>query len=191
MAAELQLATPTTAALNGEVLDPAALAVRAAEVAARQRSPETRRTYAAVYRSFAAFLGPSSTAAEVTPETVRAYRDALERAGRAPTTVAKHLSALRGLAEALGADAAVRTVRSARVGRGEPRSRMTSGRGCCACPTAERGRESATSRYCTYSAPPACAAPKPPPSSSPTSTSAAEPATPGYARRSRARRAGG
>jgi integrase/recombinase XerD len=122
MAAELQLATPTTAALNGEVLDPAALAVRAAEVAARQRSPETRRTYAAVYRSFAAFLGPSSTAAEVTPETVRAYRDALERAGRAPTTVAKHLSALRGLAEALGADAAVRTVRSARVGRGEPRA---------------------------------------------------------------------
>lgn len=121
MAAELQLATPTTA-LDGEVLDPAALLLRAAEVAARQRSPETRRTYAGVYGSFAAFLGPSATAANVTPETVRAYRDALERAGRAPTTVAKHLSALRGLAEALGADAAVRTVRSARVGRGEPRA---------------------------------------------------------------------
>jgi hypothetical protein len=104
--AELQLTTPAMAALDGEVLDPAALVVRAAEVAARQRSPETRRTYAAVYRSFAAFLGPSATAADVTPETVRAYRDGLERAGRAPTTVAKHLSTLRGLAEALGSDAA-------------------------------------------------------------------------------------
>jgi len=53
---------------------------------------------------------------------VRRYRDRLEQAGRSPATVAKHLSALRGLAEALGADQAMRTVRSARVARGEPRS---------------------------------------------------------------------
>ncbi|HEX5923146.1 MAG TPA: hypothetical protein VFY45_04900 [Baekduia sp.] len=37
-------------ALSGEVLDPCGLAARASEVAARQRSPETRRTYAAVHR---------------------------------------------------------------------------------------------------------------------------------------------
>lgn len=111
----------TTAAV--EVLDPASLAARAAEVAARQRSPDTRRTYAAVYRSFGAFLGPDATAAAITPEAVRAYRDALEHAGRSPATVAKHLSALRGLADALGAgDPALRTVRSARVARGEPRA---------------------------------------------------------------------
>ena len=88
----------------------------------RQRSPETRRTYAAVYRSFGAFLGPHATTQDLTVEAVRAYRDALERAGRSPATVAKHLSALRGLAEALGVDAQLRTVRSARVARGEPRA---------------------------------------------------------------------
>jgi site-specific recombinase XerD len=53
---------------------------------------------------------------------VRAYRDALERVGRSPATVAKHLSVLRGLADAVGADAAMKTVRSARVARGEPRA---------------------------------------------------------------------
>jgi integrase len=59
----------------------------------------------------------------VTPESVRTYRDALERAGRSPATVAKHLSALRRLADALGAgDPALRSVRSARVARGEPRA---------------------------------------------------------------------
>jgi site-specific recombinase XerD len=106
-----------------EVVDPAGLGARAAEVAARQRSPETRRTYAAVYRTFGAFLGPHATPDDLTAEAVRAYRDQLERAGRSPATVAKHLSALRGLADALGgADAQLRTVRSARVGRGEPRA---------------------------------------------------------------------
>jgi site-specific recombinase XerD len=109
-------------ALRGEVIDPRGLTARAAEVAARQRSPATRRTYAAVYRSFAAFVGPQATAEDLTPEAVRAYRDALERCGRSPATVAKHLSALRGLADGLGADQAMRTVRSARVARGEPRA---------------------------------------------------------------------
>jgi integrase/recombinase XerD len=112
------LATP----LVGDVVDPTGLAARAVEVAARQRSPETRRTYAAVYRSFGAFLGPHVTPDDLTAEAVRAYRDALERAGRSPATVAKHLSALRGLAEALGLDAQLCSVRSARVGRGEPRA---------------------------------------------------------------------
>jgi site-specific recombinase XerD len=116
-----QLEHITSAA--AEIVDPGGLAARAAEVAAPQRSPETRRTYAAVYRSFGAFLGPAATVAAVTPEAVRAYRDALERSGRSPATVAKHLSALRGLADALGtADQALRAVRSARVARGEPRA---------------------------------------------------------------------
>jgi hypothetical protein len=35
-------------------------------------------------------------------QRVRAYRDELERAGRSPATIAKHLSALRTLAPALG-----------------------------------------------------------------------------------------
>ena len=105
-----------------EIVDPAALAVRAAEVAARQRSPETRRTYAAVYRNFVAFLGPDATVQEFSAEAVRGYRDQLEQAGRSPATVAKHLSALRGLAEALELDLQLRSVRSARVARGQPRA---------------------------------------------------------------------
>ena len=56
-----------------EVVDPAGLSARAAEVAARQRSPETRRTYAAVYRAFGAFLGPDAALDDVTAEAVRAY----------------------------------------------------------------------------------------------------------------------
>jgi site-specific recombinase XerD len=76
-----------------------------------------------VYRAFGAFPGPDAAPTDLTPETVRAYRDALERAGRSPATVAKHLSALRGLADALGVETQqVRTVRSERVGRGEPRA---------------------------------------------------------------------
>ena len=124
MAPQLQPAAPTlTTPIAGELVDPGGLTVRAAEVAARQRSPETRRTYAAVYRAFGAFLGPEATPADLTPEAVRAYRDALERTGRAPATVAKHLSALRGLADALGVETQqLRTVRSQRVGRGEPRA---------------------------------------------------------------------
>jgi hypothetical protein len=69
-----------------DVVDPASLAERVAEVAARQRSPETRCNYAAVYRSFDAFLGPGAAAGEVTPEVVRGYRDAL----RARRPLARH-----------------------------------------------------------------------------------------------------
>jgi site-specific recombinase XerD len=122
MASELQPAATPLTAVVGQLLDPAGLAARAAEVAARQRSPETRRTYAAVYRSFGTFLGLDATAEDLTPETVRAYRDQLERAGRTPATIAKHLSALRQLATELDADPAIRTVRSQSVARGEPRA---------------------------------------------------------------------
>jgi len=50
MALQLEPASPVSAAAVGELMDPSRLAARAAEVAARQRSPETRRTYGAVYR---------------------------------------------------------------------------------------------------------------------------------------------
>lgn len=105
-----------------EVRDPRSIAGRAQELAARQRSPETRRTYAGVYRSLVAFLGgPGAGADALTPEAVRAYRDHLEAADKAPATVAKHLSAIRLLADELGVDHAVRGVRSERVEQGEPR----------------------------------------------------------------------
>ena len=68
------------------------------------------------------FLGPEATAEDITAEAMRAYRDQLERAGRTPATIAKHLSALRQLAPALGADPAIRTVRFQSVARGEPRA---------------------------------------------------------------------
>jgi site-specific recombinase XerD len=123
MARELQPpAVAATRAVTGELLDSTGLAIRAPEVAARQRSPETRRTYAAVYRTICTFLGPEATAEDLTAETVRAYRDQLERAGRTPATIAKHLSALRQLATALDADPAICTVRSQSVARGEPRA---------------------------------------------------------------------
>jgi site-specific recombinase XerD len=113
---------PLPARVSADVVDVDGLGARAAEVAVRQRSPQTRRTYAAVYRSLLAFLGEHAAVEDLTPEAVRAYRDALERAGRTPATIAKHLSAIRGLAAAVGADADVRTVRSASVARGEPRA---------------------------------------------------------------------
>ena len=48
-------------------------------------------------------------------------RNPLERESRSPATIAKHLSALRAPAGALGVDG-VREVRGAKVGRGEPRA---------------------------------------------------------------------
>jgi hypothetical protein len=50
-----------TAGHAADVFDPSGLPARAAEVASWQRSPETRRTYAAVYRTFTAFLGPTAS----------------------------------------------------------------------------------------------------------------------------------
>ncbi len=108
--------------LSVEVIDRDELRAVALEVAARQRAPQTRQTYASVYGAFAAFVGPEATVMDVTAERVRAYRDLLERSGRSPATVAKHLAAVRGLATAIGADGAIRNVRSARVAPGQPRA---------------------------------------------------------------------
>ena len=109
-------------AVAADVVDADGLAARAAEVAARQRSPQTRRTYAAVYRSPVAFVGEHPSSRISRRRRCADTANALERADRSPATIAKHLSAIRGLAAAVGADAEVRTVRSASVARGEPRA---------------------------------------------------------------------
>jgi site-specific recombinase XerD len=91
----------------------------------RSRPGSVRRrrgAYAAVYRTFIAFLGPTASPEDLTAQAVRSYRDQLERAGRTPATIAKHLSALRQLAQALEADPAIRTVRSQSIARREPRA---------------------------------------------------------------------
>jgi integrase len=59
---------------------------------------------------------------DLTPEAVRAYRDALEHADRTPATIAKHLSAIRGLATAVGAGRRRAHGPFASVARGEPRA---------------------------------------------------------------------
>jgi hypothetical protein len=88
------------------------------------------------------------------------YRDALERVGRSLATVAKHFSALRGLADAVGADAAIKTVRSARVARGEPRALdHDEWAWLLAFPTAAAAKASVTSPSFTCSAPPGGVAP--------------------------------
>lgn len=104
-----------------DVVDVLSLQARAAAVAADQGALLTRQTYASVYGAFCAFVGPDARADAFTAERVRAYRDELERAGRSPATIAKHLSALRTLAAALGTED-VRNVRGAKVARGEPRA---------------------------------------------------------------------
>jgi integrase len=109
-------------AVTGEVVDAGGLLGSALEVAARQRSPQTRRAYAGAYRAFCAGLGPGAGVEQLTAAAVRAYRDRLERAGRAPATVAVHLAALRRLAVELGADAKIADVRGERVPAGEPRA---------------------------------------------------------------------
>jgi site-specific recombinase XerD len=99
---------------------------------------------------------------------------------------------VRGLADAIGADQAMRTVRSARVARGEPRAlthdeyarllRMPDGR-------TRHGKRELALLHLLGSAGLRRAEAATSPSA--TSTSAAAPPIPGCARRSRARPAGG
>ena len=89
-----ELSAPTRA-IAGDVIRPDSLSELAAEVALGQGAPLTRTTYASVYRAFCAFAGPHVGPEALTRAHVRAYREALEHAGRSPATIAKHLSALR------------------------------------------------------------------------------------------------
>jgi hypothetical protein len=120
MASELQpAATPlTTEVVGGSSTQPASQPAPSRSPrgsARRRRGAPTPPCAGRLPRSWARTLDPRN----LTPETVRAYCDQLERGGRTPATVAKHLSALRQLAQALDADPAIRTVRSQRVARGE------------------------------------------------------------------------
>jgi integrase/recombinase XerD len=119
---ELVLADGLEALVHGEVLDPGSLVVRAAEVALRQPAPATRATYASVYRAFCGHLSPTAGVDALSAESVRCWRDSLEALGRSPATIAKHLSALRTLADALDADPQIGKVRSQSVARGQPRA---------------------------------------------------------------------
>jgi site-specific recombinase XerD len=107
---------------RGEVIDARSLRVRALEVAGRQAALGTRGAYAGVYRAFCAGLGPGVGVEGLSAESVGEWRDRLEGLGRSPATVAKHLSALRTLADALGADPRIVKVRSQTVARGRPRA---------------------------------------------------------------------
>jgi hypothetical protein len=109
-------------AVVGELVGDGELGVVAAEVAARQRSPQTRRAYAGAYRAFCVSLGPSPTRDAFTAAAVRAYRDRLEAAGRAPATIA-----------CISPRCGAWPSSSARM-RGSPRS------GPSACRAASRGR---------------------------------------------------
>lgn len=78
---------------------------QALALAARQRTENTRRAYAATYRSFCAFLetdGRPSTVEALTTKALRSYCESLQSHGRSQATVARHLSALRSLAQGLG-----------------------------------------------------------------------------------------
>ena len=119
-AALTQPASATPSSVAGELVVDGALAIAAAGVAADQPAVLTRSTYAGVYKAFCAFLGPGADRDELTRENVRAYRSSLEASGKSPATIAKHLSALRTLAAALGAHD-VHQVRGGKVARGEPR----------------------------------------------------------------------
>lgn len=117
---ELLPAPASRPTVIADVVDPGSLAMLAGAVAADQPATLTRSTYAGVYRAFCVFVGPHAGTDALTGEHVRAYRDTLERAGRSPATIAKHLSALRTLAAALRIEG-VGSVRGAKVARGEPR----------------------------------------------------------------------
>ena len=125
-AATITDAVPAVAAgVVGELVDPGSLAALAEEIARQQGAPLTREAYAGVYRAYSHFAGASAGPDALNAERVRAYRDQLERSGRSQATIAKHLSALRTLAAALGVEG-IRDVRGAKVARGEPRA-LTAG----------------------------------------------------------------
>ena len=91
---------------------------RALAIAASAAAPNTRRSYATAYRSFAAFLRTRYGTASVQTFTLAAvagWRDELTAQGLAPTSVAQRVSAVRRLAAAIGADPLVAQVRCTHV----------------------------------------------------------------------------
>jgi site-specific recombinase XerD len=83
-------------------------------IAACAATPNTRRAYATAYRAFAGFLRARYGEASIqtfTVAAVAAWRDHLQAHGLAPSSVAQRVSAVRGLAAAVGADPLVALVR--------------------------------------------------------------------------------
>lgn len=119
----MHLPTNTLQAAAVEIVDAGGLHELALSVAARQASPQTRRTYAGVYAALEAFLGPTARPEDLTAHQVARYRDHLEARKLAPATIAKHLSAVRVLLREIGLPDAHRAleIRSESVARGKPR----------------------------------------------------------------------
>ncbi len=122
-------APPATGQLvvaGGVVIDDTSLDQLADDVAGRQGASTTRRTYGAAYRTLLGHLrahhglGPGPVPVEAfSPRAIVSWRNALEQAGRAPSTIAVYLSAVRLLAAELGVD--VGPVKAGKVKRGQPR----------------------------------------------------------------------
>jgi site-specific recombinase XerD len=107
---------------GGELVDDFEQRVLAIAAAA---APNTRRAYATAYRAFIAFL--RARYGEASPETVTisavaAWRDQLAAQGLAPSTIALRVSAVRGLAVAIGGDPLVHQVRCTQVQQQRPKA---------------------------------------------------------------------
>lgn len=100
------------------------LLLRALGLAARQASANTRKTYGTAYRSLCGALGAGATPVDLTAARVEAWCDGLRRGGRAPSTIAVYLSAVRALADEVGADPAIRRLRTERAAPDPPQHLM-------------------------------------------------------------------
>lgn len=110
--------------MTQDLPDRPSLAAIAAAFAGREGTANTRKTYGTAYRSLVGFLGEDAGPEALSPAAVHAWRVDLESSGRAPSTVGVYLSAVRKLAEHLGADPAVRAVRGAPVLADPPQTLM-------------------------------------------------------------------
>jgi site-specific recombinase XerD len=111
---------------GGEPVDD--LEARALDIAAAAVAPNTRRAYATAYRAFVAFLRDrygEASAQTLTLAAVTAWRDELHAQGLAASTVALRVSAVRGLATAVGADPLVHQVRCTHVQPQRPKALST------------------------------------------------------------------
>jgi integrase len=118
-----QLALREPAQSGGEPVDD--LEARALAIAAAAAAPNTRRAYATAYRAFTAFLRAhygEASAQTLTLAAVTAWRDELHAQGLAASTVALRVSAVRGLAMAVGADPLVHRVRCPHVQPQRPKA---------------------------------------------------------------------
>jgi integrase/recombinase XerD len=117
-----ELALPErTVGGGGELLE--AFEQQVLAIAASAASPNTRRAYATAYRAFAGFLHARYGGASIetfTLAAVAAWRDHLQAAGLAPSSVAQRVSAVRRLAAAIDADPLVARVRCTQVQQDRP-----------------------------------------------------------------------